>query len=90
MSIKFSPFQNDADVITVGDRSIENHAGSIELIGNWSIERTKPGLIAARALLDVMQRAVEVMVADAAVGKLPDSLDAPPAPNTTANPFRDT
>lgn len=85
--MKFSPFANESDVITIGDLTIENHEGSIALVGNTTITRTKQGLSAARAILDVMQRAVTVMSDDAATGKLSDQ--APPdAPiSHIKNPF---
>ena len=85
---RFAPFANESDVITLdGDLSIENHEGSIALIGTWNIERTKRGLKTARALLDTLQRAVDVMNEDAASGKLPDQLPPVIAPGTVANPF---
>lgn len=77
--MKFAPFSNESDVITIGELTIENHEGSIALVGNTTITRTKQGLAAARVLLDVMQRAVSVMTDDAAAGKLSDqgSVDEP-------------
>lgn len=89
MTKKFSPFANEADVVTVGARSIENHEGSITLVGDWTIERSKAGLIAAKALVDTLQRAVEVMNEDARAGALPDELPQPTAfSNSITNPFK--
>lgn len=86
-TLRFAPFVNESDVITIGDLSIENHEGYITLVGQWDIERTKPGLKAARALLDTLQRAVDIMNEDAAAGKLPDELPPVVPAGLTANPF---
>lgn len=86
-SSRFAPFANESDVITMGELTIENHEGYIALVGQWNIERTKPGLKAARALLDTMQRAVDVMNEDAAAGRLPDELPPALATGSTENPF---
>lgn len=85
---RFAPFANESDVITLdGDRAIENHEGSISLVGTWNIERTKRGLKTARALLDTLQRAVDVMNEDAAAGNLPDELPPVSALGSVTNPF---
>ena len=88
MTTKFAPFANGTDVITLGERSIENHEGSITLVGDWTIERTKSGLAQAKLLVDTMQRAIDVMSEDAKVGALPDVLPNLTAPSKSiTNPF---
>lgn len=89
MANKFAPFANESDVLTVGERSIENHDGYIALIGDWTIERTRPGLAAAKALADTLQRAIDVMTEDAKNGSLPDVLTKSTTPSKSiTNPFQ--
>ena len=90
MANKFAPFANESDVLTIGELSIENHEGYIALIGDWTIERTRPGLAAAKALADTLQRAIDVMTEDAKSGSLPDVLpDSTTKPSESIpNPFQ--
>ena len=78
----FVPFANEADVIEVGNLSIENRLDRITLAGDVDLTRDKPGLARAKLLQKIVGDVVAALEAQA----LPDALPAPEV-KTVENPF---
>lgn len=78
----FVPFANEADVLQVGNLTIENRVDRITLSGDVDLTLDRSGLDNARLLLRVLADAVAKMEAQA----LPDALPAPQV-KTVDNPF---
>ena len=78
----FVPFANEADVIEVGNLTIENRLDRITLDGDVDLTRDKAGLAQARLLHRLLGDVVAVLEAAA----LPDALPAPQV-KTVDNPF---
>jgi hypothetical protein len=78
----FVPFANEADVLQVGNLTIENRIDRITLSGDVDLTLDKAGLATAQQLLQLLGDAVAKMEA----AELPDSLPAPDV-KTVANPF---
>jgi len=78
----FAPYENEADVVEVGNLSLENRLDRITLSGDVDLTADKDGLAKARLLHDLLGRVVAGLE-----GKtLPDRLP-PPDVKTVANPF---
>ena len=78
----FVPFANEADVIQVGDLSIENRLDRITLSGDVDLTLDNAGLAKAR----VLHRLLGEVVAKLEAAPLPESLPAPGL-KTIDNPF---
>ncbi|HEU4373299.1 MAG TPA: hypothetical protein VFS02_07410 [Telluria sp.] len=78
----FVPFANEADVLHVGNLTIENRIDRITLSGDVDLTLDKAGLAKAKQLHALLADVVANMEA----APLPDSLPAPDV-NTVANPF---
>jgi hypothetical protein len=78
----FVPFANEADVVEVGNLSIENRLDRITLAGDVDLTRDKLGLARAKLLHRMLGDVVAVLEAAA----LPDALPAPEV-KTVENPF---
>lgn len=78
----FVPFANEADVIEIGNLSIENRLDRITLDGDVDLTRDKPGLANAKLLY----RLLGDVIASLEAAPLPDALPAPEV-KTVDNPF---
>jgi len=82
---KFAPFANDADALTLGELSVENHSDHVAIFGNLDIRRDAEGLRQAQALKTVL----DAVVAALASADLPSHAET--SGDTTArqvkNPF---
>lgn len=77
------PFADDTS-IGIGGLTLENGPDKLAVYGSLDITRDAPGLAHARALLDVLTRAVAALEAQAT---LPDKSAKAPAPRSVRNPF---
>ena len=80
--IKFAPYENEADVVEIGDLMLENRLDRITISGDVDLTADKDGLAKARLLQDLLGR----IVAGLEAKDLPDRLP-PPDVRTVANPF---
>jgi hypothetical protein len=80
--VSFVPFANEADVIQVGNLTIENRLDRVTLDGDVDLTLDKAGLAYARQL----QRLLGDVVARLEAAALPDALPAPDV-KTVDNPF---
>jgi hypothetical protein len=78
----FVPFANEADVLQVGDLTIENRLDRITIAGDVDLTLDQPGLAKAKLLHQLLGAVVAKMEAAA----LPDALPAPDV-KTVDNPF---
>ena len=78
----FVPFANEADVLHVGNLTIENRLDRITVHGDLDLTADAPGLASARALHALLGAIVGSLEAR----ELPASLPPPPV-STVANPF---
>ena len=79
----FTPFANEADVLQVGDLSIENRVDRITLSGDLDLTADNQGLQAARLLHALLGQVVATLEAM----PLPDRLP-PPDVQSIDNPFQ--
>jgi hypothetical protein len=78
----FAPYENEADVVEIGNLSLENRLDRITLSGDVDLTADKDGLAKARLLHDLLGR----IVAGLEAKELPDRLP-PPTVKTVGNPF---
>lgn len=81
---KLTPFADDAASISIGELTVENGTDRIALYGSLDLTRDKQGLAHARALMALLDQAIQHLEADKG---LPDAAAAPVAAKTVANPF---
>ena len=79
---KFAPYENEADVVEIGNLTLENRLDRITISGDVDLTADKDGLAKARLLHDLLGRIVVGLEAK----DLPDRLP-PPDVKTVANPF---
>jgi hypothetical protein len=79
---KFAPYDNEADVLTIGGLQVENRLDRITLSGDIDLTADQAGRADARALHQLLGAVVAALEAR----PLPDRLP-PPARATVANPF---
>jgi hypothetical protein len=79
---KFAPYENEADVVEIGNLTLENRLDRITVAGDVDLTADKDGLAKARLLHDLVGR----IVAGLEARELPDRLP-PPDVKTVANPF---
>ena len=79
---KFIPYQNESDVLQVGNLQIENRLDRVTLSGDVDLTADQAGLAAARALHQLLGELVTALEARPLPARLP-----PPAGATVANPF---
>ena len=79
---KFAPYENEADVVEIGNLMLENRLDRITISGDVDLTADKDGLARARLLHDLLGRIVTGLEAK----DLPDRLP-PPDVKTVANPF---
>ena len=78
------PFQNEADVITIGELNVENRLDQLELYGSLSITRDQAGLQLALELKQLIDAAVAHLQAAA---DLPLAIEVKPT-DSVDNPFK--
>jgi hypothetical protein len=78
----FAPFENEADVVEVGQLALENRLDRVTISGDVDLTADKPGLEAARLLHALLGQVVASLEAK----DLPDSLP-PPEVKSVRNPF---
>ena len=78
----FAPYENEADVVEVGNLMLENRLDRITISGDVDLTADKDGLARARRLHDLLGR----IVAGLEAKDLPDRLP-PPDVQTVSNPF---
>ena len=78
----FTPYENEADVVEVGNLMLENRLDRITISGDVDLTADKNGLAQARLLHDLLGR----IVAGLEAKELPDRLP-PPTVKTVGNPF---
>ncbi|GJJ03118.1 hypothetical protein RugamoR64_36560 [Duganella rhizosphaerae] len=79
---KFVPYANEADVLNIGQLSIENRLDRITLSGDVDLTADQAGLADARALYALLGDVVARLEAQKLPAKLP-----PPPSVTVPNPF---
>jgi hypothetical protein len=79
---KFAPYENEADVVEVGNLTLENRLDRITISGDVDLTADRDGLTRARLLHDLLGR----IVAGLEARDLPDRLP-PPDVRTVDNPF---
>jgi len=79
---KFAPYENEADVVEVGNLTLENRLDRITISGDVDLTADKDGLAQARLLHGLLDR----IVAGLEAKDLPDRLP-PPTVKTVDNPF---
>ena len=80
----FSPFKNESDAVTLGDLKIENREDHVAIYGSLALTRDRPGLDAAKALKDLLDRIVKELESE---HDLPIKVAAAEPPVTVKNPF---
>ena len=78
----FHPYQNEADVLQVGDLMVENRLDRITISGDVDLTADQRGLAAARLLHELLGQ----VVASLEARDLPERLP-PPDVKTVDNPF---
>ena len=79
-----TPFADDAASVSIGKLTVENGTDRVALYGSLDITRDQQGLAHGRALLAIVQAAVQRLEGEAG---LPAALPAAVKPKTVANPF---
>jgi hypothetical protein len=79
-----TPFADDDASTSIGTLTVENGTDRLALYGSLNITRDQQGLAHAKALRDLLDKAVHVLEADKA---LPHTIAAPEKPKTMKNPF---
>lgn len=64
MTEKFKPYDNEADVLRIGDLEIENRVDRVALTGDVVLTKDKAGLALARELQALVDDVVKVLEAD--------------------------
>jgi hypothetical protein len=78
----FVPFANEADVIQIGNLTVENRLDRVTFDGDVDLTLDQAGLIKARLLHQILAG----IVAKLEAGPLPETLP-PPEVKTVDNPF---
>ncbi|GAB3630318.1 hypothetical protein PTE30175_03612 [Pandoraea terrae] len=79
----FTPFANEADALSVGELSVENHTDRVTIFGNLEITRGAAGLQQAKALKMVLDAVVAALESG-----VPATDDVPAATvKKVVNPF---
>lgn len=84
---EFSPFNNEADCISVGGITIENRIDAVAIYGSIDITRDKKGLIQAEILREAVCSIVNSLNSSDLVGALPNAVEKPLPTITVTNPF---
>ena len=79
----FKPYADEADVLTVGNLSVENRLDRVTLQGDVQLTKDRRGLALARHLKAVLDATVKALEADKA---LPEAVEVE-KPQSVRNPF---
>ena len=79
----FKPFDNEADVLAVGNLAIENRVDRVTLQGDVELTKDRRGLALAKHLKAVLDATVRALEADKA---LPEAVEVE-KPRSVRNPF---
>lgn len=82
--MKFAPFRNESDAVTLGDLKIENREDRVAIYGRLAVTRDRAGLEAAKALKDLVDRIVKELETGP---DLPVQVASAEPPVTVKNPF---
>ena len=82
--MKFAPFKNECDAVTVGDLKIENGEDHIAIYGRLALTRDRAGLEAAKALKELFAKIANELENGP---DLPIKVAAAEPPKTVKNPF---
>ena len=77
-----NPFQNESDILQLGDLTIENRVDRVSFYGSLDITRDKIGLENAQQLKSI----IEMIVGELESSELPDQIAIEPT-DTVNNPF---
>jgi hypothetical protein len=80
---EFKPYANEADVVTVGDLSVENRLDRVTLQGDVELTKDRRGLALARHLKAVLDATVRALEADKALPEVVEVVK----PQSVKNPF---
>jgi hypothetical protein len=83
MTNEFIPYDNEADVLRIGDLEIENRVDRVTLTGDLVLTKDKAGLVFSKELQSLIGRVVKVLEADK---QLPETMELI-AVETVKNPF---
>ena len=83
MTEKFKPYDNEADVLRIGDLEIENRVDRVTITGDVVLTKDKAGLALAKELQSLIGRVVKALEAEK---RLPDAVELKAA-KTVKNPF---
>ena len=83
MTEKFKPYDNEADVLRIGDLEIENRVDRVTITGDVVLTKDKAGLALAKELQSLIDSVVTALEAEK---KLPDAMELKAA-KTVKNPF---
>ena len=83
MTEKFKPYDNEADVLRIGDLEIENRVDRVTITGDVVLTKDKAGLALAKELQSLIDSVVTALEAEK---KLPDAVELKAA-KTVKNPF---
>ncbi|WP_044455166.1 hypothetical protein [Pandoraea vervacti] len=83
--VKFTPFANDTEALTLGELNVENHTDHVAIFGNVAFRRDAEGLRQAQALKEVL----DAVVAALSGGDLPAHAETPTGTTVkqVKNPF---
>jgi hypothetical protein len=82
----FAPYDNEADVVEVGNLTFENRLDRVTVSGDVDLTADRAGLEAARRLQALLGQVVASLEAKQGAQLLPDRLP-PPEIRTVRNPF---
>jgi hypothetical protein len=78
----FSPYQNEADCVQIGELTIENRVDRVSFYGSIDLTKDKAGLAAALEL----KRIIDATLAELEKSDLPDKISLAES-ETVENPF---
>ena len=83
MNNDFKPYDNESDVIRIGDLEIENRVDRVALMGDVVLTKDKVGLALAKELQALLGNIIQCLESD---DKLPDAVVLKPT-TEEENPF---
>ena len=83
MTEKFKPYDNEADVLRIGDLEIENRVDRVTITGDVVLTKDKAGLELAKELQSLIDSVVPALEVEK---QLPDAVELKAA-KTVKNPF---
>lgn len=84
--MSISPFENEAEVVEIGDLTIENRMDRVTIHGAVDITLDQEGLKRAQHLSEILSATLDAMKALEAEGRLPKTVETA-ATTMVKNPF---